>query len=466
MRLLHVGSGFRPWHGGGLVAYVEDLMDAQVQRGHEVSYVFAGRHYPLVRRPRLRRRERRGIAWREILNSPLHDHGFQPDLELGEPAVEELLARVIDEQRPDLVHVHELAGLPSSVFEVAARAGVPAVFTLQDYFALCPMFKLLDHDGAVCLRTEVGADCVATAAADRRPHDLLYRSTLSHDLWRVPFVRHLPRRDAAMAAVARTVARRAAPPRGAAAGDPAAYQRRRDVNVARLNRVDRLLAMSTRVAEIYETLGVEPARLRTMHLTLAHIARLRPRRASGARPVTFGTLAAFESEAKGARLVLEAVRRLSRTLPRGSFRVLVFGTIDPRFAQEAAGLDAIELREPFEPARLDAILDEIDVGLVPSVWEEAYAFAGVEFLAKAIPVIGNAIGGIPDYVRDGQTGWLNRSCSAEELARIMEAVAGDPAGVRALNARLIAGRDRLVETMGAHAARVDELYAEVLAERR
>ena len=54
--------------------------------------------------------------------------------------------------------------------------------------------------------------------------------------------------------------------------------------------------------------------------------------------------------------------------------------------------------EPFAPAELDAILDEVDVGLMPSVWEEAYGYAGVEFLAKGIPVIANAIGGMPDYV--------------------------------------------------------------------
>jgi hypothetical protein len=43
MRLLHIGSGFRPWRSGGLVAYVEDLIDEQVRRGHEVAYFFSGR---------------------------------------------------------------------------------------------------------------------------------------------------------------------------------------------------------------------------------------------------------------------------------------------------------------------------------------------------------------------------------------------------------------------------------------
>ena len=67
-------------------------------------------------------------------------------------------------------------------------------------------------------------------------------------------------------------ARRAAPPA------PAAFQRRRELNVERLNRADCVIAMSHRVAEIYARLGVERDRLRTIHLTLAHIERLTPRR--------------------------------------------------------------------------------------------------------------------------------------------------------------------------------------------
>jgi hypothetical protein len=60
------------------VAYVEDLMEEQVRRGHEVAYFFSGRQYPLARGPRLRRWERGGVAMLELVNSPLYDHVRQP----------------------------------------------------------------------------------------------------------------------------------------------------------------------------------------------------------------------------------------------------------------------------------------------------------------------------------------------------------------------------------------------------
>ncbi len=56
----------------------------------------------------------------EVINSPLYDHGRQPELELDEPHTERLFERVIDELSPDVVHFHELAGLPSSLLDLVA----------------------------------------------------------------------------------------------------------------------------------------------------------------------------------------------------------------------------------------------------------------------------------------------------------------------------------------------------------
>jgi glycosyltransferase involved in cell wall biosynthesis len=450
-----VGTGFRPWRRGGLVAYVEDLVDEQARRGDDVTYLFAGRCYPFGR-PRLRRWRHGGVARREIVNSPLYDHGRQPELELAEPRVERIVEREVRRVQPDVVHVHELCGLPSSVLEIAGCTGAPVIFTLQDYFALCPTFKLLDAAGRVCLRREVGADCVATVAAAPRDPALMYHATARHDLeHRLPG-RWLPTRARARARARFTQVSR----RRVGETEPAtalAYQRRRDVNVERLSRVDRLIAMSHRVADIYAQLGVDPARLRVMPLTLAHIERLRPRAAREAGPITFATLGGGESAAKGARVLLDAWRAADLA---GRARLLLFGYVDRAYAAEAARLPGVELRGSFVPDQLDGLLDEVDIGVMPSVWEEAYGYAGLEFLAKGIPVLANAIGGMTDYVREGETGWLNHSCDAAGLARVMRRAVERPEDVERLSASVRARRDELILPMSRHAAQLEEVYRE------
>jgi glycosyltransferase involved in cell wall biosynthesis len=296
----------------------------------------------------------------------------------------------------------------------------------------------------------------------------MFEATVKHDLRRAPLIRSLDpglseplieRASKAVAALA--IARRQG---GPAAGAPA-FQRRRDVNVDRLSRADCVIAMSRRVAEIHEQLGVDPSRVRTLQLTLSHIERLTPRRATGTAPLTFATLAGFESAPKGARLLLETMQLLSDQAQAGRFRLLVFGHIDPQFAGLARDLPGIDLRGPFGPAELDGMLDPVDVGIVPSVWEEAYAYAGIEFLAKGIPVIANAIGGMGDYTREGETGWLNRSCSAPELARIMAGLIEQPERVVSLNERVLAERDSIVKPIARHAAEMDAVYRELLRAR-
>src|SRR2546430_17633726 len=75
MRILHVGFGFLPLRYGGIIIYAEDMMDAQVARGHDVGYFFPGRRYPFLRPDRLRRWSRRGVSMFELVNSTLGPGG-------------------------------------------------------------------------------------------------------------------------------------------------------------------------------------------------------------------------------------------------------------------------------------------------------------------------------------------------------------------------------------------------------
>jgi glycosyltransferase involved in cell wall biosynthesis len=255
--------------------------------------------------------------------------------------------------------------------------------------------------------------------------------------------------------------------RHAAAGnppDPAAFQRRREVNVERLNGVGRLVAMSNRVAELYAQLGVDLSRLHTAQLTLAHIERLRPRVYEDNGTVTFATLGGGESEAKGSRLLFDAIRSLSDHTEAGRARLIVFGFSNPDVREEVSRISGVELAGPYRPDELDRRLDEVDVGIMPSIWEEAYGYAGVEFLSKGIPVIANAIGGMVDYVREGETGWLNHRRDAEGLAAIMRAIVEQPAQIGVLNRKLMEAHDSIVAPLASHAEEMDQLYRGVIEE--
>jgi glycosyltransferase involved in cell wall biosynthesis len=472
VRILHVGWGFSPWRPGGLIFYAEDLMAAQAARGHEVSYLLSGRHYPGIGGPRLRRWRRDGVSMLEVVNPPIVvglERGTRAPLrDLDEPRLERVFERVVRELRPDVLHVQELLGFPSSILDIARAAAVPVVMTLQDYFPLCATLRLFDSDGRVCMRREIGADCELRNAEAPPDASQLKSHTLNFELGRlkrrVPGLRRAsfaplsPVVEPLLARLARrgaTPAPEAAPPlRGEE------FQRRRDVNIERLAGVDRLVAQSHRVEEIYRTLGVENGSLTTLHLTLAHLERIAPRPPRETDLLTFATPGGLISPSKGAGLMVETLDRLHGAGLAGRFRLRVLGQVHPSVRPRLGDFPELDLAGEYERFELNRRLEDVDVGVMPSVWEEAYGYAGLELLAKGVPVVANRIGGMVDYVREGETGWLNDSCTAEGMAAVLGRLIQNPSEVAERSRSALAARERLIKPFETHVDEVEAIYHE------
>lgn len=479
-----MGSGFRPWLTNGLVVYAEELMAAQLERGHTVGYFFPGRHYPLLRRPVLHRWRRDALRMFEWLNSPIVVGALRgtldPGPELAHPLAEKTFATVLDEFVPDVVHVHDLAGLPSSLVEISRRAGVPMTMSLHDYFLLCPTVRLYDVEGRICQRRRPGEECARCCSAAPHDNGALRDRTLGFEgmrararvpglaaAWRTPVMaRTMPRIGRAVADLRTGPPRTTPEPDESPSAPPAAYDRRRDVNVERLNTFDVLLALSPRSAQIYADLGVEPDKLRLVEITSGHLARLRPRQTAGTGDkLTFVALGTMTSRQKGSDLLLATLRRLAEWGLDDSYRLLVAGYVPPEAERDLSAHPSVVLAGSYLTDQLDALLDEGDVGLMPSVWEEVSPLTGREFLAKGMPLIANALGGMVDYTREGETGWLNETNDADGLARIMAELIRSPAKVAALSRGIIERRDELILPMDRHVAEIEAVYAELVSRR-
>jgi glycosyltransferase involved in cell wall biosynthesis len=200
----------------------------------------------------------------------------------------------------------------------------------------------------------------------------------------------------------------------------------------------------------------------TLPFTVAHIEGLRPRMLSAPpSPITFSTLGGCASDSKGARVVVGALQALRDAGLEGAFRFRVLGGIEGWVRRELAGYGGIDLHDVYGREQLDSLLDGVDVGIMPSLWEEAFGYAGLELLAKGIPLIANPLGGIVEYAHEGETAWLNRSCSADGLAELMAALIADPGRVLEMHRSVLAQRERLVRPFAEHVAAIEAIYREV-----
>jgi glycosyltransferase involved in cell wall biosynthesis len=233
--------------------------------------------------------------------------------------------------------------------------------------------------------------------------------------------------------------------------------------VARLSRLDALVAQSNRVREIYAGLGVKAPRMLVNNLTLRHLEDIRPQRLAEAPDrVRFVTLNGAASRQKGADVVLGALEMLQDEGLSRRFGLDLYGYTSESARERLAGYPNVRVAPGYAPSEINRVLDGYHVGIVPSVWEEALGYVGFEFLAKGIPVLGNARGGIVDYAHDGTTGWVNQSADAAGLASIMREIINDPQQVVERNHWILEHHDELIKPLERHLAELDELYGEVI----
>jgi glycosyltransferase involved in cell wall biosynthesis len=93
---------------------------------------------------------------------------------------------------------------------------------------------------------------------------------------------------------------------------------------------------------------------------------------------------------------------------------------------------------------------------------EGSSLATLEAMAHGLPVVATAVGGLPDKVQPGVTGWLVPPGDAPALAAALRALVGDPAGA----ARLGQAGATLVDTRftwAAITAQTMRLFEELLS---
>lgn len=64
-------------------------------------------------------------------------------------------------------------------------------------------------------------------------------------------------------------------------------------------------------------------------------------------------------------------------------------------------------------------LEKTSVFVYPSIWKEVFGISLVEAMAFGIPCVASNVGGIPEVVKDGVTGFLTREASDEALAEAL-----------------------------------------------
>lgn len=174
-----------------------------------------------------------------------------------------------------------------------------------------------------------------------------------------------------------------------------------------VSRVAAVLVASRHMAEEYRRNGVDPGRVVLAPLFPTNSTPL-PSPPSRRPPSGEVLFCGRFTKLKGGDVLMEAAAEASRTMGRPLTFVFAGD------GQERAHWEGLAQRRGVatrfegwcDANRLAALRDRADLLAVPSVWPEPFGLVGVEAGCVGLPAVGFAVGGIPDWLRPGESGEL------------------------------------------------------------
>jgi GT2 family glycosyltransferase/glycosyltransferase involved in cell wall biosynthesis len=414
MRVLLVSHGFPPAASAGTEVYVRNLAAALgASRADEVMVLTREGD---AHRPELSvRTAEDGFVALTIVNNTFQScTSFEESY--ANPAIATIAGELMDGWRPDLVHIQHLTCLSTGIPGEAARRSIPVVMTLNDYWLICHRGQLVDVDGRRC-RGPFGDGCAKCIQPEMLANPAAFRAGRMMRSLRLP---------GAAAAVDLAAG---------AAGMTRSEQQLRAATVSRLRHmqaavktVDLFLAPSRTLAEAFAPFQIPDGRLVRCDQGI-RIRPCTPVRDARSRPLRIGYAGGIQPT-KGADVLLDAVE----LLPPGAVVVDLLGAAGSdhgrdhynRALSPRLGHAAIRRLGPVPHDRLQSILDDIDLLVVPSIWIENAPFIIREAFAAAVPVIASDLGGMAEMVRDGIDGLLFPAGEAPALAARLRRCLDEP----------------------------------------
>jgi glycosyltransferase involved in cell wall biosynthesis/MoaA/NifB/PqqE/SkfB family radical SAM enzyme len=433
MKILQVIHGYPMRYNAGSEVYTQTLCHGLVER-NEV-HVFTREEDPFGPDFRLRTEcdaDEPRVAL-HVVNVPRSRDRYR------HAGVDQRFAEVAERVQPDVVHIGHLNHLSTSLVAEAAGREIPIVYTLHDYWVMCPRGQFMQthpEDPADLWAACDGQDdrkcaerCYAryfSGASDEREADVVHWTD-----WVGRRMRHV----------------------------------RQMVEL-----VDLFVAPSRYLYRRYrDELGLPERKLIYLDYGFDH-ARLRGRRRVDGEPFTFGYIGTH-IPAKGIHHLLDAFGRLD-----GSPRLRIWGR---PIGQDTAALKAIArglpgdagdrvewLSEYRNQQIVRDVFDRVDAIVVPSIWAENSPLVIHEAQQARVPVITADVGGMAEYVRHEVNGLLFAHRDPGALAVQMQRFVTDPGLARSLGARgYVHADDGDVPSSSAHVREIENLYAQVTRRR-
>jgi glycosyltransferase involved in cell wall biosynthesis len=225
---------------------------------------------------------------------------------------------------------------------------------------------------------------------------------------------------------------------------------------------DRVVCNSQAAAKSLRTIGREKITVIPNGLPEALFAQTNPLLPREQNMVRIGMIARMNHPAKGHEIFLRAARKLTESSSELQFVLVGDGHLRPRLEELSHEL-GIASQVLFLGDRHDipSVLTSLDISVLPST-SESLSNVIMESMAAGLPVVATDVGGNPELVRHGQTGFLFSAGDEIKFAESLQILISQPELRKQLgaNARLQAHAEYSISHVR---DQYQELYRSLLA---
>lgn len=422
MHILQIIHGFPPIYQAGSEVYTRSLC-----RGLSVEHritLLSRSHNDYLPDFHLNYEHSEPNIHQYTLNKRIDKDSFQA------AEIDRIVAQIIAENRPDVAHIQHLNHLSTGIVDVLADAGIPIVFTLHDFWLMCPRGQFLQRnygeekyyqlchkqDDATCaLRCY---SCYFSGQEAHRQRDAAYWTSWVHA--------------------------------------------RMEASRALAGRVDRFIAPSRYLMKRFiSDFGIAPHRIQYLDYGFPPLQPV-PAELQERRVFTFGYIGTH-IPSKGVDLLLEAFMQV-----KADACLIIWGGTGGQSENYLKNKSLLCRNKVLFSGTYDnetiaqEVFSRIDCLVVPSIWAENSPLVIHEAQACRVPVITSDFGGMAEYVRHLENGLLFEHRDRRSLTATMEFAVEHPELMRQFGQRGYLYRpDGCVPELNTHCKEIVSVYQQL-----
>lgn len=447
MKILQVIHSFPPYNTAGSEVYTYNL-SRELAKRHKV-FVFHRINDPYKKEYELTNSPYDGLLIYTINNTFRHCDSFE--MTYKNNIIGEKFGLILDQIKPDIVHIQHLLYLSAKIIEEIKKRKIPMVFTLHDYWLICPQGQLFKNNIKLCNR-EDNSECINCILhhLSIKKHIFntycLLKKTIPECLFQVIKSIYLTyskfvflNKDKALFLIEERIA----------------YIK--DI----CSKIDLLISPSQLLKRKFIKFGIPEDKITLLSygFDLDFFKNLQKIPSDKLRFGFIGNLL----PAKGVHILIQTFNKIRND----NVELRIYGRVSSykgtlgnylRYLKKVTGSKNIKFMGGFACERIAETFSDIDVLVVPSIWYENSPLVIQEAFLSKTPVIASRIGGIPELISDGASGLLFNPGDVNDLQEKIQYLIDNPDIIEKLKENMPE-----VKSIEDNAKEIEEIYGKLVA---